>query len=212
MDQPGSPIGTLAPVTMFRRRPKTSDEPPEAAPEPEPASAQTSKGRPTPKQRQARGPAAPAPKTRKEAMRYQKQRYKAEKAATKAPTTPQARRAAMLAGEEDALPRRDRGPVRQLARDYVDSHRMLSNYMLILFPFLLFSVFNPALSIGLWLVLIAFITEWMIVGRRIKAMAVGRKMKVTDGALGLGFYAGSRAYMPRRWRVPRPRVNRGDTI
>jgi hypothetical protein len=206
------PIGTLASVTMFRRRPKSSEESPEVAAEAEPASPQATKGRPTPKQRQARGPAMPAPKTRKEAVRYQKQRYKAEKAATKTPATPQARRAAMLAGEEDALPKRDRGPVRQLARDYVDSHRMLSNYMLILFPFLLFSVFSPTLSIGLWLVLLAFVAEWMIVGRRLKAMAISRDMKVTDGAFGLGFYAGSRAYMPRRWRVPRPRVNRGDSI
>ena len=209
---PCEPVGTLASVTMFRRRPKPSEEPPEVPADSEPAGPQASKGRPTPKQRQARGPAAPAPKTRKEAIRYQKQRYKVEKAADKAPTTPRTRRAAMLAGDEDALPRRDRGPVRRLARDYVDSHRMLSNYMLILFPFLLFSVLNPAISIGLWVVLIAFITEWMIVGRRIKAMALSRNMKVTDGTLGLGFYAGSRAYMPRRWRVPKPRVSRGDTI
>ena len=206
------PIGTLASVTMFRRRPKASEEPPEVAAEPEAASPQASKGRPTPKQRQVRGPAAPAPKTRKEAVRYQKQRYKTEKTATKAPTTPRARRAAMLAGEEDALPKRDRGPVRQLARDYVDSHRMLSNYMLIIFPFLLLSVFSPAMGIVLWLVLLGFVTEWMIVGRRLKAMAISRNMKVTDGAFGLGFYAGSRAYMPRRWRVPRPRVNRGESI
>jgi Protein of unknown function (DUF3043) len=205
------PIGTLPCVTMFRRRPKASEEPPDVPAEPE-ASPQTSKGRPTPKQRQARGPATPAPKTRKEAVRYQKQRYQAEKASTKAPTTPKARRAAMLAGDEDALPRRDRGPVRQLARDYVDSHRMLSNYMLIIFPFLLLSVFSPAVSIVLWLALLGFVTEWMIVGRRLKAMAISRKMKVTDSAFGLGFYAGSRAYMPRRWRVPRPRVNRGDSI
>jgi Protein of unknown function (DUF3043) len=212
MSMPCDPIGTLTSVTMFRRRPKASEESPEVVAEPEAPTPQANKGRPTPKQRQARGPATPAPKTRKEAVRYQKQRYKAEKAATKAPTTPQARRAAMLAGEEDALPKRDRGPVRQLARDYVDSHRMLSNYMLIIFPFLLLSVFNPAISIVLWLVLLGFVTEWMIVGRRLKAMATSRNMKVTDGAFGLGFYAGSRAYMPRRWRVPRPRVNRGDSI
>jgi Protein of unknown function (DUF3043) len=199
-------------VTVFRRRPKASAEPPEVAAEPEAASPPASKGRPTPKQRQARGPAMPAPKTRKEAVRYQKQRYKAEKAGTKSPTTPQSRRAAMLAGDQDALPKRDRGPVRQLARDYVDSHRMLSNFMLIIFPFLLFSVFSPAISIVLWLALLGFVTEWMIVERRLKAMAISRKMKVTDSAFGLGFYAGSRAYMPRRWRVPRPRVNRGDSI
>ena len=211
MSMPCDPIGTLASVTMFRRRPKASEEPQEVVAEPE-ASTPTSKGRPTPKQRQARGPATPAPKTQTEAVRCQKQRYKTEKAATKAPTTPQARRAAMLAGEEDALPKRDRGPVRRLARDYVDSHRMLSNYMLIIFPFLLLSVVNPAISIVLWLVLLGFVTEWMIVGRRLKAMAISRDMKVTEGAFGLGFYAGSRAYMPRRWRVPRPQVSRGDSI
>jgi hypothetical protein len=89
---------------------------------------------------------------------------------------------------------------------------MLSNYMLIIFPFLLLSVVNPAISIVLWLVLLGFVTEWMIVGRRLKAMAIRRDMKVTEGAFGLGFYAGSRAYMPRRWRVPRPQVSRGDSI
>jgi hypothetical protein len=118
----------------------------------------------------------------------------------------------MLAGEEDALPKRDRGPVRRLARDYVDSHRMLSNYMLIIFPFLLLSVVNPAISIVLWLGLLGFVTEWMIVGRRLKAMAIRRDMKVTDGCLRARLLRRQPAYMPRRWRVPRPQVSRGDSI
>jgi hypothetical protein len=30
--------------------------------------------------------------------------------------------------------------------------------------------------------------------------------------MALGFYAGSRAYMPRRWRMPAPQVTVGDKI
>jgi Protein of unknown function (DUF3043) len=200
-------------VTLFRRRGKPADLP--ASDTAATPGTGSGKGRPTPKRRQAapsRGPATPAPKTRKEAVRYQRERLKAERAAAKSPTTPRARRAALLAGDTTALPRRDQGPVRQLARDYVDSHRMLSNYMLILLPFLLFSVLNPILSLIMWVALLGFVVEWFLIGRRLRAMAIERKMTVKDGSFGLGFYAGSRAYLPRRWRIPRPRVALGDSI
>ena len=32
------------------------------------------------------------------------------------------------------------------------------------------------------------------------------------GAMSIGFYAGSRAYLPRRWRLPAPQVGLGDPI
>ncbi|MDT4914162.1 MAG: hypothetical protein QOC66_3290, partial [Pseudonocardiales bacterium] len=32
------------------------------------------------------------------------------------------------------------------------------------------------------------------------------------GNMTIGFYAGSRAYLPRRWRLPSPQVERGDPI
>jgi hypothetical protein len=30
--------------------------------------------------------------------------------------------------------------------------------------------------------------------------------------MSLGLYAGSRAYLPRRWRLPAPQVDLGDKI
>jgi len=30
--------------------------------------------------------------------------------------------------------------------------------------------------------------------------------------MAIGFYAGSRAYLPRKWRLPAPRVEHGDPI
>ena len=35
---------------------------------------------------------------------------------------------------------------------------------------------------------------------------------IREGAAGLGFYCASRASMPRRWRLPAPRVAIGDKV
>ena len=43
------------------------------------------------------------------------------------------------------------------------------------------------------------------------SMMMGRG-EAQGGNMTIGFYAGSRAYMPRRWRLPGPRVERGDPI
>jgi len=110
------------------------------------------------------------------------------------------------------LPRRDQGPTRKLARDWVDSHRMASNYLLLLFPLMILSYVIPYVQ---FLVLGAFlllIVEWNITGRRIRKLAIERFGKAEGGPMAVGFYAGSRAYLPRRWRLPAPQVQRGDPI
>ncbi|MDT4938947.1 MAG: hypothetical protein QOG80_2618 [Pseudonocardiales bacterium] len=177
-----------------------------------------SKGRPTPKRRDSvpqRGPVT-APKTRKEAYARQKQQSKAARATRKSGTqtqmTAQERRAALRSGDPALLPRRDQGQTRKLARDYVDSHRMLSNFLLLLFPILIGSSFVPVLAAIAPVALAVIIVEWYFIGRRIRTMAVERFGKAEGGAMSIGFYAGSRAYLPRRWRLPTPQVSRGDTI
>ncbi len=82
------------------------------------------------------------------------------------------RRAALKAGDPSVLPRRDQGQTRKLARDYVDSHRMASNYLLLLFPLMIVSWLLPAARAhaarrarGVPRVLV----EWYAVGRRIRA-------------------------------------------
>jgi len=177
------------------------------------------KGRPTPKRRDVvpqRGPVT-APKTRKEAYARQKQQTKAAREARRATTsgttmTPQQRREAMRAGDPALLPRRDRGDTRKLARDYVDSHRMFSNYLLVAFPVLILSSFVPALAIVAPLIIVVMLVECYAVGRRIRAMATQRFDKAEGGVMSIGFYAVSRAYLPRRWRLPAPQHSRGDQI
>ena len=185
------------------------------------------KGRPTPKRRDSTGVRGPvtAPKTRKEAYARQKQQTKAQRSARRSGTTsakssassarsmtPAERRAALRAGDPSILPRRDQGPTKKLARDYVDSHRMFSNYLLFLFPVMIISYAVPNLSLIVIVIFFALILEWNIVGRRIRKLAIERFGSADGGAMGLGFYAGSRAYLPRRWRLPAPQVERGEEI
>ena len=175
------------------------------------------KGRATPKRRDSavqRGPVS-APKTRKEALARQKQQAKAAKVAGKTPTaamTPAQRRAAMRSGDPAALPRRDQGPTRKLARDYVDSHRMFSNYLLMLFPLMIVSYLLPYVQYVVIFVFLALIVEWYLTGRRVRRLAVERNGSAQGSAMSIGFYAGSRAYLPRRWRLPAPQKALGETF
>jgi hypothetical protein len=181
-------------------------------PEPGPASARAPKGRPTPKRRTNSIPPPPAPKTRKEAAAWQKQQGSKAKVAGQKKLTPGEYREAVKAGDPRVLPRRDQGPVRALARDYVDSHRMASNYLLLLFPLMLVGYAIPSLQImtlGLFGLLLA---EWIYTGSKIRKLAVARGLQSRESAVSLGFYAGSRAYFRRSWRRPLPRVELGDEI
>jgi hypothetical protein len=174
------------------------------------------KGRPTPKRRDSQGRRGPvaAPRTRKEAYARQKQLAKEQKAsrATAGPRTVAEQRAALKRGDADALPRRDQGKTKKLARDYVDSHRMLSNYLLLLFPVMIIGLAVPAAQLFVLVAFFALMVEWYIVGRRIRAMALERFGEAQGGNLSIGFYAGSRAYLIRRWRLPAPQVDLGDEI
>lgn len=200
------------------RRSASAETPAEVATADEPSTAQ-GKGRPTPKRRDAEGRRGPvtAPKTRKEAYARQKQLAKSQRTAQASakPRSVAEQRAALKRGDPSALPRRDQGATRKLARDYVDSRRMLSNYLLLLFPIMIASSFIPSLAgvqIVVLVIFLGFLVEWYIVGKRIRAMAVERFGSADGTNMGIGFYAGSRAYLPRRWRLPGPQVERGDDI
>lgn len=177
----------------------------------------TGKGRPTPKRRDTtvrRGPVT-APRTRKEAYRRQKELARTQREARRTPAsqlTAAQRRELLRAGDPSVLPRRDQGRTRKLARDYVDSHRMASNYLLILFPLIIIGYALPFLQILVVVVFVALLGEWYTTGRRIRQMALARFGEAEGGAMSIGFYAGSRAYLPRRFRMPAPQVQRGDEI
>jgi hypothetical protein len=219
-ERPSGPdaAGILGHVKLIRR-PATGSgtaEPEAESASPDTVAAPGRKGRPTPKRRESQGRRGPvtAPKTRKEAYARQRELAKEQKAnrASAKPRTVAEQRAALRAGDPSVLPRRDQGKTRKLARDYVDSHRMLSNYLLWLFPIMIAGVVFPAVQIVVLVVFLALLVEWWITGRRIRALALKRFGETQGNNMSIGFYAGTRAYLPRRWRLPAPQVERGQEI
>jgi len=175
-----------------------------------PGAVTAGKGRPTPKRSEAerrRRQPYTAPKDRKEASRVSRDRQRADRGR---------RMEAVRRGEEWALPPRDRGPVKALARDYVDSKRRVSEYYMYGLLVLLVLLFIPSLivkTIVPLLVLSAVLVmaiEGVYIGRRVKAVAAQRLPG--ESTRGLALYAAMRALQIRKLRVPKPRVSPGDSF
>jgi hypothetical protein len=175
-----------------------------------PGAVTAGKGRPTPKRSEAerrRREPYTAPKDRKEAARTSRDRQRTDRTR---------RMEAVRRGEEWAMPPRDRGPVKALARDYVDSKRRVSEYYmygLLVLLVLLFirtpivQTIVPLLVLGA--VLIMGI-EGVLIGRKVKSLAAERLPG--QSTRGLALYSAMRALQIRRLRVPKPRVKPGDTF
>ena len=202
---------------MFRRRSTaTQDAQAEGTPgasaadqaDRAPASLTAGKGRPTPKRSEAeRARRYNAPGDRKEALRQSKTRDRSTRA----------RKAeAMRRGEEWALPAKDKGPVRALARDYVDSRRRLSEfymYGLVVLLFLLFlhnTVMQTLLPVLLIVMVVIMVVEGYFVGRRVTALA-GERFP-GESTRGIKIYSAMRALQIRQLRFPKPRVKPGATV
>jgi Flp pilus assembly protein TadB len=167
------------------------------------------KGRPTP--------------TRKEAEQARKQRLtpsrdrKSAAAARRQRTADQRAkvRQAMETGDERYLPARDRGPVKKLVRDYIDTRRTVGEYLLVIFfVFLLLSWTVPALAVVspyvFLVILIAMAVDSFRIVRGLKAEI--RKRFGDDETKGVTMYAVMRAWQMRRLRLPKPQVKRGDPV
>ena len=201
---------------MFRRRqPTTAESPVEdaaaAAPDADAAAARpgttAGKGRPTPKRSESERRRRPftAPGDRKEANRQYRDRQRQERTR---------RQQGMQRGEQWALPPRDRGPVKELARDYVDSRRRLSEfymYGLLVLLALLFVRNALVQSIVPLVVLIAvmiMLVEGIFIGRRVRTLAEERLPG--ESTRGVRLYAAMRALQIRRLRMPKPRIKPGE--
>jgi Protein of unknown function (DUF3043) len=207
---------------VFRRRQPTTADPPTgetAAPDADSAAGQpdaaanrpattAAKGRPTPKRSEAERRRRPytAPGDRKEANRQSRERER---------ETRNRRMQGMQRGEQWALPVRDRGPVKALARDYVDSRRRLSEYYmygLVVLLALLFVRNTRVQSIVPLLVLVAvliMLAEGLFIGHRIRAIAAERFPG--ENTRGVRLYAAMRALQIRKLRMPKPRIKPGDS-
>jgi len=123
---------------------------------------------------------------------------------------------AMRRGEEWALPAKDKGPVRALARDLVDSRRRLSEfymYGLVVLLFLLFlhaKVVQTVLPLLLIVMVVIMIVEGYFVGRRVTTLANERFPG--QSTRGIKMYAAMRALQIRKLRFPKPRVKPGATV
>jgi hypothetical protein len=202
---------------VFKRR---TPQPPQATEEDltaEPAGAETERARPgqTPKK------AAPTPK-RSEAQAQRRQPYQApadRKSASRGSRDRlerQRRAQALQRGEQWALPAKDRGPVRALARDYVDARHGLGEYFLFSVLILIVLLVIPSESAKLisdavvLAVLVLLGGEAWWVGRQVERLA--KERFPGESTRGVKLYVAQRGIMVRRMRVPKPKVNRGDKV
>jgi hypothetical protein len=200
---------------VFRRR---SDAPDvidtEQAPErPEPASRQAGKGHATPKrsevERRRREPYTPPSGDRKQAAAQKRDRQRTEQ---------RRRMEAMRRGEEWAIPAKDRGPVRALARDYVDSRRFIvSEYILFGIFLLIFALFfldktkNSDLILYIELLIVAIVVvEALYHGVMVNRLA--KQRLPGESTRGITWYIIKRNIKIRSSRIPPPRVERGQAI
>jgi DUF3043 family protein len=171
------------------------------------------KGRPTPKRHEAQGrrpgPPPPPPTTRKEAYARTRQQQAQRRADT---------RAGMARGDDDYLPARDRGPVRRLVRDLVDSRRNAGSFFLPVAALVLVGYFIPNPAVQNYTVLVWFlfflviIVDSVFLGRRIRKTVTARFPDQPHRLKGLVWYGVSRATMIRRWRFPKPEVRLGAEV
>jgi hypothetical protein len=167
------------------------------------------KGRPTPKRNEAerRRRYQLAPEDRKAAAKQTRGRDRADRVR---------KTEAMRRGEEWALPAKDKGPVRALARDYVDSKRRFSEfymYGLVVLLFLLF-LHSPVIQTVLPVVLIVMVLimagEGFWIGSRVAKLANERYPG--QSTRGIKMYSGMRALQIRKLRFPKPRVKPGAQV
>ncbi len=166
------------------------------------------KGRPTPKRKESESKrivSSLAPMTTKDQKRKAKEIARRDRMAN---------RTAYLRGDENALPARDRGPMRRYVRNYVDSRRSIGEYFL------------PIISVVLVLILILDRTEeWIPIALMYGAILIAvfdgiflsRRIKRTiadkfpgQNIKGLGMYAWLRSTQMRRLRAPKPQVEVGN--
>ncbi len=163
------------------------------------------KGRPTPKRTEAQGrrtgPPPPPPTTRKEAYK----RMRAQQATRRV----EARQGAAR-GDDSYLPARDRGPVRKLVRDVVDTRRNVGSFFLVIAGVALIGTVVPNLAVRSYasFLLFAFflllIVDSVVLSRRINRAVTERFPDAPKR--GLSWYGISRSTMIRRWRYPKPDV------
>jgi hypothetical protein len=168
------------------------------------------KGRPTPTRKEAEA----ARKVRLGALPADpKERRRAEREANR--SSYDRSRQALRAGDERHYPVRDQGPAKAFVRDYVDGRiRLLEMLMpLVILCWATLLMRNTSIyiysSFVMEIVVVLGIALGVLLGQRVKRQVAAKFGP--DEVRGTGFYAFSRAVMPRFLRQPKPRVTmRGE--
>jgi hypothetical protein len=206
--------------SLFRRKPESSgavtaepDEAPAAEPEVRRPRAYTPSkkelGKVTPKRTGARR-VEPPPANRREAVRRMRLKQRESRAEA---------RAGMLAGKEEYLLPRDKGPVRRLIRDVVDSRRNIATYFM---PgaFVVIIGTSGAMPPGVrlaanvfWFALaLLVVVDSVVLCRKVKRLVRERHPDAAGRMRGHYAYAIMRSVTFRRLRMPAPAVNVNATI
>ncbi|WP_083473246.1 DUF3043 domain-containing protein [Frankia sp. R43] len=212
-------------MALLKRRNTESEADSPVGDEPVPASARAGgdsaenarvtagKGRPTPKRSQARaarprggagGAGAVRAATGKEGRRLQRAERREQS---------QQYRSAMMSGDVNKLPPRERAPERVIARDFVDTRFNIGPIFLAVALVYFIGGLVPNSYVRLtatYLMLVGIIA--VVVDSIVLARQVSRRVaeKYPDSRVKVRAYSAQRALLPRRWRMPRPRVSRSD--
>ncbi|CAB4366555.1 unannotated protein [freshwater metagenome] len=168
------------------------------------------KGRPTPKRKEAEA----ARKVSSLAPASTKAEKKRAKDAARAARISQ--RAAYLRGDENALPLRDKGPVRKFVRNFVDARRSVGEYFLPVIFIVLFLTLipSPIFQVGsivvMYSVLLISVIDGIFLGRKIKR-EVASKFPGAE-VKGLAMYGWLRSTQMRRMRTPKPSIKAGESF
>lgn len=165
------------------------------------------KNKPTPKRNAKKITPALAPAATKEAKKAERENARLRRTEM---------RQLYLKGDERALPKRDKGPVRKFARDYVDSRWSIAEFFLPLLMVVLLLTALPSVTVKVFATLVMYLVVlismldgiWM--GRQIKKHCAAKYPG--ESAKGVSMYAWMRSTQIRRLRTPAPQVARGTKL
>jgi hypothetical protein len=167
-------------------------------------------GKITPKRKAGGRVVEAPPANRREAMKRSRAKQRESRAE---------QRAGMMAGKEEYLLPRDKGPERALTRDIVDARRNLASYFL---PGALIVVIGGSTAMPaqirlfanlLWFALaLAVVVDSVLLARRIRKLVTERFPRSTVRPRSLYLYAIMRSISFRRMRMPAPRVKPGQPV
>ena len=125
-------------------------------------------------------------------------------------------RAAYMRGDQNALPARDRGPVKKFVRDYIDSRRSLGEYFLPLMVIVLVLTLVPSAEIRFVAIIFMYgamlysVVYGFFVTKNIKKLVAERFPD--ESTKGLGMYGWLRSTQMRRLRAPAPQKKLGEQV